>query len=360
MHCFFLALLALNNIALAPGPEAVLLVVNRASPVSAQIGEYYAQRRGIPRSNVCLIDTLPDETISRAVHDKAIAAPVAACLKKRSLVESVLFIVTTLGVPLRISGSGGQQGDQASVDSELAALYEDLHGAPHRLSGPIANPFFRRVLQPMKHPDVPLYLVCRLAAYDVSEVKQMIDRSLEATNRGRVVLDMKSNDDQEGNNWLWNAALLLPKGRFVLDQSTEVVTGERDVIGYAGWGSNDPNRKQRFLGLHWLPGAIATEYVSSDGRTFTRPPDTWTTTTWKDTAHFWAGSPQSLAADYIHEGATGASGHVHEPYLALTPRPDVLFPAYLSGRTLAESFYLAIPAVSWQNIVIGDPLCRLK
>ena len=38
--------------------------------------------------------------------------------------------------------------------------------------------------------------------------------------------------------------------------------------------------------------------------------------------------------------------------------PDYLFPAYLSGRNLAESYYVAIPALSWQNIVVGDPLVR--
>ena len=66
-----------------------------------------------------------------------------------------------------------------------------------------------------------------------------------------------------------------------------------------------------------------------------------------------------MTADYIHSGATGAAGHVNEPYLQFTPRPDLLLPAYYSGRTLAESYYLAIPALSWMNIVAGDPLCSL-
>jgi tetratricopeptide (TPR) repeat protein len=38
-------------------------------------------------------------------------------------------------------------------------------------------------------------------------------------------------------------------------------------------------------------------------------------------------------------------------------RPDILFPAYLSGFNLAESFYLATPYLSWQTVVVGDPLC---
>jgi uncharacterized protein (TIGR03790 family) len=116
------------------------------------------------------------------------------------------------------------------------------------------------------------------------------------------------------------------------------------------------------LGFEWLPGAIATEYVSSNGRTFSRPPDSWNfSNDWSLTgrSNHWAGSPQSLTADLIEEGATGASGHVYEPFLARTPRPDYLFPAYLGGRNLAESFYVSIPYLSWMNIVLGDPLCRL-
>ena len=72
-----------------------------------------------------------------------------------------------------------------------------------------------------------------------------------------------------------------------------------------------------------------------------------------------ARSPQTLTADYILEGASGCSGHVYEPYLAATPHPQYLFPAYFSGRNLAESYYLSIPDLSWQNIVVGDPLCKI-
>ncbi len=343
-----------------PAVETVLVVVNESSAVSRRIADYYAQKRRIPAANICAIKVTDAETIARNVYDNQIAAPVAACMKSRRLEEMVLYIVTTLGLPLRIVGSAGQDGEQAAVDSELTLLYQDLHGSKHPLAGPLRNPFFSRRNEPFRHPQFPIYLVCRLAAYDFEEVTGIIDRSLAAVNRGKFVIDLDSSGDSPGNNWLWNAAMLLPKDRVILDESPRVLYDQRDVIGYAGWGSNDKNRTRRFLGFQWLPGAIATEYVSSDGRTFMRPPGDWNITTWKDREHWFAGSPQSLTADYIHEGATGASGHVYEPYLTFTPRPDYLLPAYFSGRNLAESFYIAIPALSWQNIVVGDPLCRLK
>jgi len=103
----------------------------------------------------------------------------------------------------------------------------------------------------------------------------------------------------------------------------------------------------------------ATEYVSTSARTFTRPPDTWKYTTWQDKAHWFGGSPQGLSADLIHEGATGASGNVYEPFLAGCARPDYLLPAWYQGRNLADSYYISLVLLSWQGVVLGDPLCSL-
>ena len=111
------------------------------------------------------------------------------------------------------------------------------------------------------------------------------------------------------------------------------------------------NERYEKLLREWVLGKL--------GRTFKEPPAAWTLGQWTNQKTFFGGSPQSLVADYLLEGATGGSGHVYEPYLTFTPRPDFLLPAYYSGRNLAESFYLAIPALSWQNIVVGDPLCAL-
>ena len=65
-------------------------------------------------------------------------------------------------------------------------------------------------------------------------------------------------------------------------------------------------------------------------------------------------------ADLLHEGATGASGNVYEPYLGGCARPDYVLPAYSQGRNLGESFYLSLPYLSWQGVIAGDPLCVLK
>ena len=343
-------------------PDNVLLVINERSPVSRSIGEYYVERRHIPAANVCRLSVKPDEDISRDDYADKIERPIAAYLRGHRLQEQILYIVTTSGVPLRIKGNGGGMlAEGASVDSELTLLYSDMRGLPHALPSGIHNPFFGKVTAAFRHPDFPIYLVTRLTGYDLADVKGIIDRALAARNRGYFVIDLTAAAATvAGNDWLLEASRALPKDRVIVDHSSKVLANLRGVIGYAAWGSNDPDRKQRHVDFQWLPGAIMTEYVSTNGRTFTRPPDNWNIGGgWTDRQRMFAGSPQTLTADYIHEGATGASGHVYEPFLQFTPRPNILLPAYFHGRNLAESYYLAIPALSWMNIVVGDPLCSL-
>ena len=343
----------------SPGAR-VLLVINDNSPVSRTIGEYYARKRDVPTTNQCHVRAAVTELIQRQEYNE-LAAAIGACIRQNGLVESVYYIVTTLGVPLKIDGPIGLKGDAASVDSELTLLYPELKGAPpHRTVGALTNPFYNKTAAEFSHPEFPMYMVTRLAAYDFAGVRDMIDRGMQATNRGKFVIDLRVGYDEVGDKWLEEAAAKLPKDRVVLDHTNDPIYDQVDVIAYASWGSNDRNHNRRFPNFRWLPGGIATEYVSTDGRTFQRPPEDWVPSwNWTDKNLWFDGSPQALTADFILEGATGASGHTEEPYLQLNPHPNVLLPAYYSGRNLAESFYLAIPALSWQNIVVGDPLCSL-
>lgn len=342
-------------------PDQVLVVVNDASALSRSAAEYYARKRAIPAANICRIRARTDEVIGRDEYARTIAGPVGAFLTRFKLRDRIVYVATTAGVPLRIEGSGGMGGDTASVDSELTLLYSDLGGQPHRVEGVVPNPMFRRMDAPRFSPsEFPIYLVTRLAGYDFADIRGMIDRSSEARDRGKFVLDLKDTGSLDGDDWLLAASDRLPNGRVVIDKTSRILYDQTDVIGYASWGSNDPNRKRRHLGFRWLPGAVATEFVSTNARTIARPPEDWAFGSWKEKLTWFGGSPQSLAADLIHDGATAATGHVFEPYLGFTPRPEYLLPAYQRGRTLAESFYLSIPALSWQNVVLGDPIGVLR
>jgi len=355
-----LGVLALSLPVAALQPGDVLLIANRTSPTSRSIAEYYARQRGLAPAQILYLECTPDEEIPRDVYRRDIAAPVARYLRQKGWVEKVLVLVTTLGVPLKIRGTLGQGAEAASVDSELTLLYSELHGAPPAApAGSVPNPYYN-AREAFRHPKYPLYLVTRLAGYTFADVRAAIDRAGRARNTGVVVLDQKGMDLNDGNFWLKQAANRLPPGRVLLEDTSAVVRHARSVIGYASWGSNDDNHTMRDPGFEFLPGALVTEFVSTDGRTFFEPPAAWQTGSWKEPLHFHGGSPQSLSADYLRQGATGVSGHVYEPFLHLTPHPEVLFPAYLQGLTLAESFWSAIPSLSWMNIVVGDPLCRLR
>jgi uncharacterized protein (TIGR03790 family) len=354
-----LALLcALSAGLLAGDASNVTLVVNSNSAISRRLGAFYSTWHKLAPQQICTIQTSEAETVDRPAYQSRIANPVADCLRKSRRVESTFYIVLTQGIPIRIRAQG--KDDNASVDSELTTLYLEMKGARLNHEGALNNPFYRRKDQPFAHPSIPMYLVTRLAGYSFEDARRAVERCRGARNQGKVVLDLKADNDEEGNSWLRDAAILLPADRVVLDLSPQVVAPQKQVIGYASWGSNDPSRKSRKSAMDWLPGSIAAEFVSSNARTLKMPPYNWTLGSWDNPISHFAGSPQSLILDYVWEGVSGISGNVDEPYLSMTVHPDQLFPAYLSGRNLAESFYLALPAISWQGIVIGDPLCKLE
>ncbi len=362
--------------AVAQGPENVLLVVNKSSKDSRTVAAYYQAKRNIPAANICAIKTFDQEEIRRVFFEDEIQKPIAACIEKRSLQDQILYIVLTKGVPLKIKAEPGHDKDHASVDSELTLLYQVMLGVKVRSDGSIPNPYYTvhaaGNFPRFSHLGFPVYLVTRLDGYDVADVRALIDRGLAvrrsqtaAAVEGRFVLDLNSDDQSEGNRWLREAAVALrqagvPESRIQLETSHKFLTGEKEVLGYASWGSNDRSHPSRVLGNGWLAGALATEYVSTNGRTFEKPPANWKTGKWSDPpATFFAGSPQGLIGDYIHEGVTGIAGNVYEPYLQGCARPQILFPAYVRGHNLAESFYGALPYLSWQSVVIGDPLVSI-
>ena len=356
-----LLLLALGSSLHAQTGENVLLVVNKNDAISRQIADYYRPRRSVPVKNVCTIHTTSEEEIHWKIYEEQIEQPIGDCLKKAGLVEKVYYIVTTMGVPLKVDGPGsGQIAEHASVDSELALLYGKLKGTHYSRAGRRSQP----VLHAARH---------RVSAPDVSHLsgdapgglrpgrREGDDRSLaEARNRGKFVIDLQSAKDEPGNDWLRTAAMLLPGKRVVLDETTKPLYNQTDVIGYASWGSNDDHRKQRWLHFQWLPGAIAAEFVSTSARTFKRPPDNWTYTTWEDKQHWFARLPAGPGRGpdprrrhrRVGQYVRALSERLRAPRL---PAARLQPGAQPGGELLSFMVYL-----SWQGVIVGDPLCVLK
>jgi uncharacterized protein (TIGR03790 family) len=356
-------LAAIPTAAAAQTGANVLVVTNAASAASNQIGDYYVRKRQVPGDQVLRLAMPAKEEIPRAAYEQQIERPIAEWLTAQSAQDRILYIVLTKDVPIRITGTTGLQGTVASVDSELTLLYRKLCQVTVPLAGSIKNPYFLgdasiSTAKPSTHRLHDLYLVTRLDGFTVADVLGLIDRGAAPGRDGRILLDERAEiTESAGNKSLQRAATELRKiegwrEHVVLDAGPGVLHDESNVFGYYSWGSNDSLNFLRHLKLGFVPGAIGATFVSTDARTFQEPPPNWAIRVGD-----FAGSSQSLIGDLIHDGITGAAGHVAEPYLNATIRPDVLFPAYVSGMNLAEAFYLAMPFVSWQTVVVGDPLC---
>ena len=360
-------LFALSAPAKAQTGANVLVVTNRNSAVSEAIGHRYAEKRDVPQENLCTLQLPVAESVSRAEYGEQIEEPIWKCIAQRYAHDRILYIVLTKDVPIRISGTGGRTGTAASVDSELTLLYRRRSGQDAPIAGFVPNPYFVGTadiasIKPFTHESHDVFLVTRLDGYTLEDALALIDHASAPTADGRFILDQRASSvDPIPNRWLGAAAKRLESqglgARVLLDETEKVVTGESRVLGYYSWGSNDDAIRVRTFDLEFLPGALAGMFASKDGRTFNEPPAAWRPAGNRQGASSFAGSSESLMADLIRAGATGVSGNVDEPYLDATIRPDILFPAYASGHNLAEAFYAAMPFLSWQTIIVGDPLC---
>lgn len=354
--------------AAAQSAEHVAVVINQASETSKRIGEYYAGKRALPAANVIRITAPVAETIERAAYAVTIEAAVAAHLAREGLQDRILYIVLTKGVPLRIAGAPGRTGTASSVDSELALLYRRMTGRAVPVRGRIDNPYFlgaktAKEARPFSHREQDIYLVTRLDAFTEAEAMALVDRALAPSTEGRIVLDGRDPlGSRTAEEWLEAAAVRLrAEGhdeRVTIETTPKPVRGVEQVLGYYSWGSVDPQNRVRRVELGFVPGAIAASYASSDARTFEEPPAGWLPDpAVPGNSTQFAGAAHSLAGDLIREGITGVAAQVAEPLLDGVIRPEILFSAYLAGFTLAEAYYLAMPHLSWQTVVVGDPLC---
>ena len=352
----------------AQSAENVAVVINENSGESREIGEYYARKRALPPSNVLRIRASAEETIDRSAYSSTIELPIAASISREGLQDRLLYLVLTKGVPLRISGTSGPDGTGSSVDSELTLLYRKMTGISNLpVAGRIDNPYFlgardAREARSFTHRDHDIFLVSRLDAFTAWQALEVVDKGSAPVTDGRIVLDQQDGlVNRTGEEWLKNAAdRLTAQGRgdqVLLETTVKGARGVRPVLGYYSWGSSDPQNRVRKVDMGFAPGALAATFDSASARTFREPPADWVPGDPADPVHSFAGSSQSLIGDLIREGATGVAGQVAEIDLQSAIRPEVLFPAYLSGFNLIESFYLAMPYLSWQSVVIGDPLC---
>ncbi len=234
--------------------DDVLIVRNLNSPISMEIADYFKEKRNIPDINVCNITTSTSEKITRTIFENEIRSPVEDHIINNGLVNDIEFIVTTKGVPLRIDEENTADDDirywwtwdRASVDSELAIIlgpYNPAIGGGGFISNPYHDP---NPYEPFDANNYGFFLVTRLTAFNVTQVKALIDKVPEAVGKkGTFVFDVDPGRDgggyQVGNDWMRgaNAALTAKGFDVILDETDTFLTGNENVSGYTSWGSND-------------------------------------------------------------------------------------------------------------------------
>jgi len=221
-----------------------------------------------------------------------------------------------------------------------------------------------------------MYLVCRIDGTTLADAEASIDRAQDVhVNKAlvRILLDeydVSTNMDLDddclffscnvffaGDDYEEASAALLAAGWDVrYDGTFNFVSSTEEtmpLIAYAsygenhnrsGLGENPPGNGTYIDGFLFPPGAIFNTIESFNGRALNG---------------LGTLANQEQAADFITAGGTFAVGHVFEPFSVFVPDNEFLFVNFLSGQlTWAEAAYASLPGLSWQHVVLGDPLAK--
>lgn len=341
--------------------EDVGVIMNINDSTSMKIAYYFAAARNIPASHIIPVSTSTNEEINDSLFADYVLQ-IRTYFYGHHLADSLNYIVTTKGCPLKVLRDN--MDCNASVESELMLMtagYDTYIGdcvsfddiAHNRF---FTNPYFQETHN-FSQSEYSIYLVTRLDAYTYENVIDLIDRSGPNiyVNKDSVlfVLDQSPNwTNQPLNAAMGAVATTLTNRGWQVNFNTDsiYVTAQQNVIGYTSWGSNDgysdhyteharPNNS-------WWKGSIAETGVSTSGRSF-QPNTVY---------------GQSLIADLLAEGATGAKGYVYEPFTTAIATSNILFDRYTDALpdgtpkyNLAESYFAASRMIGWMDVVIGDP-----
>lgn len=339
----------------------VLVLSNSNSTISRQVASYFKAQRAVPEVNMCEF-AMPTTDEIDSLQFVNIAATIKNYLVANALTNTIQYIVTTQGVPLKVRRSSSVfsvNSNAASFDSELTLLQSMLESRIGQ-NGPRSNPFYTKTVAFSRAANGNIRLVTRLAGYDYADITALIDRATQPyMSNGTFYMDW---DPTKTNNFYYTLLVPMMAARdtlqtrgfsVVFDSTNSYLTGRQGALGYMSFGSNDAywttsgSWKAR-PNFAWSAKALVETFVSSSGRTFSDSSFIEPTIGW-----------QSMVADLIHEGVTGVKGYVYEPYASSMAQANYLYPNWINGRNLAEAFYSASANLSWMDVVIGDPKATL-
>lgn len=373
----------------AASADEVLVVVNKRMSGAKDIARYYMEKRNIPADHLVVTSTTLNEVMERDEFIDKLREPLRQKIKSLESETKIYGVVLIYGVPLKVlppaldwdseeklqelkmeraelqkaegentsrlgiltnlitSLSGRDK--RASVDSELMlAKVEE-----YNLAGWVANPYFvgfqadQHKKQGLRKDDV--LLVSRLDGPDAETVYRLIDDALAAERKGLEGVayfdarwPMPKNEKLTGYAQ-WDHSLHIASQ--VVKQRMEVQLDERDALFppgsapnaalYCGWYS-----LARYIdSFTWVQGAVGYHIASAECSTLR-----------KQESQVWC-------MQMLKRGIAATIGPVYEPYVQGFPLPEVFFAALTGGyMNLGESYLISLPFISWQMILVGDPL----
>jgi uncharacterized protein (TIGR03790 family) len=247
-----------------------------------------------------------------------------------------------------IDGIYGHPRTGAAVDSELTLLMVDDYPKVSWLPNPLNFRFdrepamqrFRRAVVMVARVDGPTpEIACRL-----------VDDALEVEKNGlngTCYLDARGlKGEGRVGSYDWFDAHLVRLAQIMKTQSTLKVVLDQNpglfppgscpgAALYCGWYS----LAKYVASCTWQKGAVAYHVASAEATTLRRP------------------GSQVWCKRMLEKGVAATLGPVSEPYLIAFPLPDDFFPLVMSGKqSLLEVYFRTLPHLSWQMILIGDPL----
>lgn len=340
-------------------PDHVVVVYNADSKRSEQCAQAYCNKRSIPAEQCVGLHAGKGETISRQTFDSSIRYPLLQIARekqwelpalKASGLVPVYALVLMPDMPLRVKEDAvpGRKSTYmtqncASVDSEIMLL-----GARYDIKGPLNNPFFNKE-EEMVAARPPVLAVCRIDAPDDASIRRMIQFPAEVEKRGLwgwTVVDQGGPYKQGDETFSAIARMAVEQGQPLFHEESRKVLPPAfplmlDTSVYFGWYTNPaygPFHPKTHADFRFAPGAIACHLHSFSGTSI-------------KSGATWIGA-------LLQRGAVVTVGNVYEPLLAGCVRFDIFYDRLLKGCTVAEAALVATPWISWQNVVLGDPLYR--
>jgi uncharacterized protein (TIGR03790 family) len=369
------------------GGEEVAVIYNRGVPESKQVAEYYAAKRGVPADHLIGLQLTSQQTasITRSEYNEKIALALIKELEEHNLATfkreavpggkpskwgysvssfKVRYLALCYGVPYYITRNKEldavkdeglesttpfeMRRNEAAVDSELALLPRHGH-LP--ISGPVQNALYGVTNASILSPITGVFLVTRLDGPTPAIAKGLVDQALVAERdglNGEAYFDLRniqSGAYKRGDEWIGHASEIATATgyqTYVDRQPATLGAGYplANVAIYAGWYTAAVDGPFAGPKVEFMPGAIAYHLHSYSANAIREP---WS---------HWVGP-------LLVRGAAVTLGSVDEPYLDGTPNIGLFLERLAMQKfTVGEAGVACQAALSWQNVVIGDPLYR--